>query len=217
MLQFLLEVLEQRPRDRRKIDVPGRDQIGAEWREEGEDVVADLEVRGAVDAVELVEVDFDPLPAVVDMEAALEQFEAPSWQVGQMYLVQAYVENEIGEHFCSGSPFSTVEGGREVLGEQLSATETFERALAANSVYFWDDPVAVFRELRRVLIPGGRLAVSLRTRAKMEDLPITLAGYTHYEPEEVQRLAQRAGFSEGTVQHLDRERMLDCAIVLLQR
>ena len=59
----------------------------------------------------------------------LEQFEAPAWQVAEMYLVQAYVENLIGEQFCSGSPFSTVEAGGEVLGEPLTTAETFERAL----------------------------------------------------------------------------------------
>lgn len=95
--------------------------------------------------------------------------------------------------------------------------QTFERALAANSVYFWEDPVAVLRELRRVLVEGGRLAVSLRTRRKLEDLPFTRYGYTLYEPEEVMRLAERAGFRGVSLRHLDQERLFDCAIILVER
>lgn len=95
--------------------------------------------------------------------------------------------------------------------------ESFERALAANSVYFWDDPVAALRELRRVLVPRGRLAVSMRSRKKLEDLPFTQYGYTLYEPEELMHLAERAGFSRVDLRHLDQERFFDCAIVLLER
>src|SRR5688500_4679640 len=31
---------------------------------------------------------------------ALEEFEADGWQIGQMYVVQAYIETLIAEHFC---------------------------------------------------------------------------------------------------------------------
>lgn len=95
--------------------------------------------------------------------------------------------------------------------------QTFERALAANTVYFWSDPVAAFRELRRVLTEGGRLVVSMRTRTKMEDLPFTRYGYTLYEPHEIERMATRAGFSRVAVRHVDQERRLDCAILIAER
>lgn len=95
--------------------------------------------------------------------------------------------------------------------------ETFDRALAANTVYFWDDPVAVLRELRRVLVHEGKLVVSMRSRRKLEDLPFTQYGYTLYEPDEVMRLAERAGFSRVSLRHLDQERLFDCAIILVER
>lgn len=95
--------------------------------------------------------------------------------------------------------------------------QTFERALAANSVYFWDDPVAVLRELRRILVAEGKLALSMRTRRRLEGLPFTRYGYTLYEPEEVMRLAERAGFRHVSLLHLDQERLLDCAIILVER
>ncbi len=63
--------------------------------------------------------------------ALLEEFSpnAPAWQIAEMYMVQAFVENLIGEHYCSGVVFSTVVDGVETFGDQITTTETFERAL----------------------------------------------------------------------------------------
>ena len=36
---------------------------------------------------------------------------APAWQLAEMYLVQAYLENLATDHFCSGLVFSTVVDG----------------------------------------------------------------------------------------------------------
>jgi hypothetical protein len=50
--------------------------------------------------------------------------------IAEMYLVQAYTENVLAEHFCSGIPFSTVVDGVEQYGTQLTTVVTLERALA---------------------------------------------------------------------------------------
>jgi hypothetical protein len=47
-----------------------------------------------------------------------------------MYLVQAFVENLMGEHYCSGIVFSTVIDGAEDFGTPITTTQTFERALS---------------------------------------------------------------------------------------
>ena len=62
----------------------------------------------------------------------LEEFapDAPGWQVGEMWFVQAYVVNLIAEHYCNGLVFSTVTDGVEIFGEQMTTTQAFERALA---------------------------------------------------------------------------------------
>jgi len=55
--------------------------------------------------------------------------DAPRWQVAEMYFVQAYVENILAEHFCSGLVFSTVVDGHEQFGSPITTTAAFERAL----------------------------------------------------------------------------------------
>jgi len=60
----------------------------------------------------------------------LLKFSAPTWQVGQMYVIQAYVENQLAEDFCSAIPFSTVVEGKEVLGANVSTKDALTLALA---------------------------------------------------------------------------------------
>ena len=53
---------------------------------------------------------------------ALTEFEADSWQIAQMYFVQAFVENQLAEDFCGHIPFSTVVEGREEPPGPLAKT-----------------------------------------------------------------------------------------------
>src|SRR5574338_296343 len=62
----------------------------------------------------------------------LEEFDpaAPAANVAEMYFVQAFVENIMGEHYCNGIIFSNVVDGAEEYGSPITVQETFERALA---------------------------------------------------------------------------------------
>jgi starch-binding outer membrane protein, SusD/RagB family len=60
---------------------------------------------------------------------ALTQFEAPGWQIGQMYLVLAYAENQLAEDYCSAIPISKQSGGVVEFESVLSTTQAFELAL----------------------------------------------------------------------------------------
>ena len=60
---------------------------------------------------------------------ALRQWASPTWQVAQMYVVQAFAENQLAEDFCGHIPFSTVVDGIEVLGPGLDTEAALERAL----------------------------------------------------------------------------------------
>jgi hypothetical protein len=62
----------------------------------------------------------------------LQQFKptGPKADVAEMYFVQAYVENAIGEHYCNGLVLSSVVNGDEQFGSPMSTQAAFELALA---------------------------------------------------------------------------------------
>jgi ubiquinone/menaquinone biosynthesis C-methylase UbiE len=70
----------------------------------------------------------------------------------------------------------------------------FTKACAVNTLYFWPDPAVPLSELWRVLRPGGRLALSFSPRSTMQRLRFTRHGFTLYEPVQVRRLLEDAGF-----------------------
>lgn len=55
---------------------------------------------------------------------------APAWQLAEMYLVQAYLENLAADHFCSGLVISTVVDGVEIYGAPMTSVAVYARALA---------------------------------------------------------------------------------------
>lgn len=62
----------------------------------------------------------------------LQQYDptGPVAQRAEMFFVQAYVENLMAEHYCSGLVFSTVIDGVEQYGSPITTTAALERALA---------------------------------------------------------------------------------------
>ena len=77
---------------------------------------------------------------------------------------------------------------------------SFDRILSAHTVYFWPDPEAGARELRRVLAPGGRLVLVLGRREWMEKQRIHRSGFTLYSEEEIVALLRAGGFAEPRVE-----------------
>ncbi len=75
------------------------------------------------------------------------------------------------------------------------ADALFDRIFCINVIYFWDDPSAHLREVRRVLKPGGTFTAVFRTRAAMEKMPFTQFGFAMYEKEDWQAVLQANGFA----------------------
>jgi ubiquinone/menaquinone biosynthesis C-methylase UbiE len=72
-------------------------------------------------------------------------------------------------------------------GELPFDDSSFDRIFSVHCIYFWDEPVAVLRELCRVLKPGGRLAITVRDR--------TREAYQPFHGARLEQMLGDAGFS----------------------
>jgi SAM-dependent methyltransferase len=105
--------------------------------------------------------------------------------------------------------------GAEIVladAERLPFPEDAFTAVAMSVVFFFlDDPVAVLHECRRVLRPGGRLAV-YTTSPELRGTPAApepIASHGHfYEDEELAELARRAELRDVSVHNEDGGQLL---------
>lgn len=74
------------------------------------------------------------------------------------------------------------------------ADAAFDRVFCINVVYFWEDPNAHLREIKRVLKPGGTFTAVLRTRSSMEKFPFVPYGFTTYEQADWEHVLRTNGF-----------------------
>jgi ubiquinone/menaquinone biosynthesis C-methylase UbiE len=72
--------------------------------------------------------------------------------------------------------------------------EYFDRVATVNTIYFWENPVAVISEIRRVLKKWGLLVITFRPRDVMEHLPVCKYGFRFYNGIDVTRLMEDNGF-----------------------
>ena len=97
------------------------------------------------------------------------------------------------------------------------ADDSFDAICTANTLYFWKDVPQDLQEIKRVLKPGGRLAIGIRSRSKMEAMPFTAHGFTLYEKEEVVALLEAAGFVNADYIQVDEELPFDSVVIWAQK
>ena len=76
---------------------------------------------------------------------------------------------------------------------------TVDKACSLNTIYFWKNPAAGMAELARVLRSGGTLILGFEAPETLRAWPGHRYGFTVYEPDEVVRLAEEAGFGNAEV------------------
>ena len=70
----------------------------------------------------------------------------------------------------------------------------FDAVLAVHVVYFWTDPLDDFREIRRVLRPGGRLLLGYRPRDAETVAMLPASVYSLRSVDEIEGLLAASGF-----------------------
>lgn len=81
--------------------------------------------------------------------------------------------------------------------------KSFDRIYCINVVYFWDDPAAHLREVRRVLKANGTFTATIRNKDTMEALPFTRYGFVMYEEADWKAVLERCGFQLVRTQRVD--------------
>ena len=98
--------------------------------------------------------------------------------------------------------------------KQLPFTEsTFNKICTVNTIYFWDEPLANLKEIKRVLKSDGKLVIGIRSADKMKELPVTQYNFRLYDPEAVKDLLVEAGFTNVSIDRRDRDLRLDYVMI----
>jgi ubiquinone/menaquinone biosynthesis C-methylase UbiE len=76
----------------------------------------------------------------------------------------------------------------------LYPDDSFEIVFSIHSIYFWNDPVECLRGFRRVLKPGGLLAITIQPKSRWGKEQIGSPGMTLFFADQVAELFSSAGF-----------------------
>ena len=99
----------------------------------------------------------------------------------QSFCTENYLENQTN--------FKLYEGRAVPFPEN-----SFDKIFTINTLYFWDEPTELLKELYRVLKPGGFCCVTFITERAMEGLEFTDYGFEKYNVEKFKKLVANTHF-----------------------
>ena len=93
--------------------------------------------------------------------------------------------------------------------------DSFDRAFAIHCIYFWRQPVACLREMRRVLRPDGVVAITIRPVNQWQGRKPPADVFHLYQGDEVASLLSEAGFRCPHVEpYPQREKPGECILAV---
>jgi len=79
-------------------------------------------------------------------------------------------------------------------------TNSVDVIFTINTLYFWENPVLILAEFKRVLKNTGQLFITIRPKWYMEKMAFTKYGFTMYNETEVKELLVTNGFKVKNIQ-----------------
>lgn len=72
---------------------------------------------------------------------------------------------------------------------------SFDKVFSVNVIYFWDNPVAILKSIRKVMKYGGRIVIHAKSKRTLDKLKLTKSGvFKGYNADELVGLFRNAGF-----------------------
>ena len=91
--------------------------------------------------------------------------------------------------------------------------DSFDRAFAIHCIYFWREPTACLREIRRVLRPDGLVAITIRPVHQWQGRKPPADVFHLYRGDEVAKLLSDSGFRRPHVEpYPEREKPGECIL-----
>lgn len=123
--------------------------------------------------------------ALTELATEFDEANSPRLALGRN--VEGYSEVLLGEHFCSGVPFSTPSGNEIENGEPLTTRQIFERALARFDAAIAGNPSAAQLNLARIgkgrtLLNLGRFNEAAAAVAEVPDNYVYLVQHSENTP-----------------------------------
>jgi len=130
--------------------------------------------------------------------------------------VSASLVKKAGRKFKSDAPGSILEI-KQGKAEALPFTDaSFTKACSVNSVFYWDDPLQGFKEIRRILAPGGSFVLIMTDKASLEHKGFAKKGLHLFDATKIMELLDEAGLTKiRRIGYEDKHRHYSCYLSIV--